>query len=91
MEEATVLECMYPMYVSTYRAVADAMRRDDVPGLRRALLASSFLSGPAAIATVTAQLEAAHHMPVRARAHFCRHAVGILCRLACLGASEPAA
>lgn len=84
MEDATVPECMYPVYVSTYRAVADAMRRDDVPGLHRALLAASFLSGPAAVAAATAQLEAANRVPMRARAHFCRQAAWPLCGFDCL-------
>ena len=77
------LDCVYPLYVSTYVAVADAMRRDDLPALRSAFLAASFLAGPAAVAVAAAQLDAANRQPMCAKAHVCRLLNGPPCAPGC--------
>lgn len=71
MGKATA-DCMYPVYVSTYRAVADAMRRDDVNALRAAWFAASFRAGPAAVAAAAAQIDAVNRLPMCAKVHVCR-------------------
>lgn len=77
------MDCVYPVYVQTYEAVADAMRRNDVPALRRAFLARSFLDGPAAVAAVAAQVDAANHLPMGSRVHVCRLLAGPPCWVGC--------
>ncbi len=73
------MDCVYPVYVQTYEAVADAMRRNDVSALRRAFLARSFLEGPAAVVAVAAQVDAANRLPMCSRVHVCRLLAGPPC------------
>jgi hypothetical protein len=77
------VDCVYPLYVATYEAVADAMRQDDLCALRSIFLAASFLAGPAAVAVAAAQLDAANGMPMCAKAHVCRLLKGQPCASAC--------
>lgn len=69
----------YALYVHTYEAVADGMRRNDVSALRKAFLASAFLAGPAAVAAVTAQVDAANRFPMCAKTHLLRLLGGPRC------------
>ncbi len=77
------MDCVYPLYVSTYEAVSDAIRRDDVTSLRSAFLAASFLAGPAAVAVAVAQLDAANGMPMCGKVHVCRLLRGPPCAPHC--------
>ncbi len=77
------MSCIYPVYVQTYDAIADAMRRNDVKALRSAFLAASFLDGPAAVAAVAAQVDAANRLPMSSRVHVCRMLTRGSCSTGC--------
>lgn len=77
------MNCIYPVYVETYDAIANAMRRNDVKALRSAFLAASFLDGPAAVAAVAAQVDAANRLPMSSRVHVCRMLTGGACSAEC--------
>ncbi len=77
------MNCIYPLYVQTYDAIADAMRRNDLTALRSAFLAASFLDGPAAVAAVAAQVDAANRLPMSSRVHVCRMLTGWPCSTEC--------
>lgn len=66
------MESVYPVYVQTYEAVADALRRDDVRALRSAWLAAAFHAGPAAVAAAAAQVDAVNRVPMCSSEHLRR-------------------
>jgi hypothetical protein len=66
------LDCLYPLYEQTYRAVEDALRREDSAALRSLSLAGSSLEEPEAHAAAAALFDALNEMPMRAKVHVCR-------------------
>lgn len=77
------MDCVYPLYVQTYEAIADAMRRSDVAALRAAFRGGAFLDGPAALAVVAAQVDAANRLPMLSRTLVCRTLSGPPCSAEC--------